>query len=151
MRWPPWAAAPWPPATPRRLIPSCGTHWAYSRGSVLLRPRTCSPNLTLSPTRRPHYKPAAPHPAWVWITIASWTHVFGMSEGLARPHRSEWASSTPPWPGSPRINSCLSHHRARLVPVAYCPPLTTGGDTKTLVGSELTILPAVDAVRCQSH
>jgi hypothetical protein len=33
-RWPAWAAAPWPPAMPRRPWSSCGRHWRSSSGSA---------------------------------------------------------------------------------------------------------------------
>ena len=43
-RWLAWAAAPWPPATPRRPGSCCGRRWRSSSGSVQPRPQTCSPN-----------------------------------------------------------------------------------------------------------
>ena len=43
-RWPAWADAPWPAATPPRPRSSCGRHWRYSSASAQPKPRTCSPN-----------------------------------------------------------------------------------------------------------
>ena len=43
-RWPAWAAAPWPTATPPKPRSSCGRHWRYSSASAQPKPRTCSPN-----------------------------------------------------------------------------------------------------------
>ncbi len=50
-RWPAWAAAPWPTATPRRPGSSCGRHWRYSSGSAPPRPPTFLPNSRLLPVR----------------------------------------------------------------------------------------------------
>jgi hypothetical protein len=43
-RWPAWADAPWPTATPPKPRPCCGRHWRYSSASAQPKPRTCSPN-----------------------------------------------------------------------------------------------------------
>jgi hypothetical protein len=51
--WPASASAPRPTVTPRWARSCCGRHWRCSSGSVLPRPRTCSPRWMPSSARDP--------------------------------------------------------------------------------------------------
>ena len=57
-RWPGWAAAPWPPVTPRRPRSSCGRHWRSSGGSGPAR-RDPEPERPAPPPRDQHVRLAA--------------------------------------------------------------------------------------------